>query len=275
MTSLAIVNNPFNKNYNEFFKNILLHSPKLLDVLIFTPIASADKLNFILNKLYDQIRKLSLELGFNYNFDINILINQDPKTLSKAYEKVYSIENEGHDFNNCFKFSIDLPDSEEICSFQETEKYDCVALGGTFDHIHDGHKVLLSLAIFLTKFKLIIGITGPKLLTKKKYAEFLHSFDKRVQVTIDFFRKFAQHQIFEIYEINDICGPTGYLKDINCLVLSEESKSGGDFVNEYRQKNNYPQLEVFTIGLIGGDKDTKLSSTDLRRLDKEKNAIKS
>ncbi len=35
-----------------------------------------------------------------------------------------------------------------------------VALGGTFDHLHAGHKILLSMAAWITQEKLIIGMTG-------------------------------------------------------------------------------------------------------------------
>ena len=39
--------------------------------------------------------------------------------------------------------------------------YPVVALGGTFDHLHAGHKILLSMGAWIAKEKLIVGITGP------------------------------------------------------------------------------------------------------------------
>ena len=36
-----------------------------------------------------------------------------------------------------------------------------VALGGTFDHLHAGHKILLSMAAWLSRKKVIVGVTGP------------------------------------------------------------------------------------------------------------------
>ena len=38
--------------------------------------------------------------------------------------------------------------------------YPVVALGGTFDHLHAGHKILLAMGAWITKEKLIVGVTG-------------------------------------------------------------------------------------------------------------------
>ena len=34
------------------------------------------------------------------------------------------------------------------------------ALGGTFDHLHAGHKILLSMAAWISQRKVIVGVTG-------------------------------------------------------------------------------------------------------------------
>ena len=38
--------------------------------------------------------------------------------------------------------------------------YDVSIIGGTFDHLHAGHKILISVAAWITERKLIIGTTG-------------------------------------------------------------------------------------------------------------------
>ncbi|KKZ66414.1 hypothetical protein EMCG_07918 [[Emmonsia] crescens] len=76
---------------------------------------------------------------------------------------------------------------------EQPELYPCrhysVAVGGTFDHLHAGHKLLLTataLAIDAVppgsepvQRTITIGITGDELLVNKKYAEFLESWDGR------------------------------------------------------------------------------------------------
>ena len=39
--------------------------------------------------------------------------------------------------------------------------YPVVAMGGTFDHLHSGHKILLSMAAWIAHEKVIVGMTGP------------------------------------------------------------------------------------------------------------------
>jgi len=39
-------------------------------------------------------------------------------------------------------------------------RYGIAAMGGTFDHLHAGHKILLSMAAWIAEEKLIVGVTG-------------------------------------------------------------------------------------------------------------------
>ncbi|EFW17806.1 conserved hypothetical protein [Coccidioides posadasii str. Silveira] len=64
-----------------------------------------------------------------------------------------------------------------------------VAVGGTFDHLHTGHKLLLTATVLPLdpyvaqspqKRRIVtIGITGDEMLVNKKYAEFLESWEER------------------------------------------------------------------------------------------------
>ncbi|EEH41645.1 pantetheine-phosphate adenylyltransferase family protein [Paracoccidioides lutzii Pb01] len=77
---------------------------------------------------------------------------------------------------------------------EEPELHPCrhysVAVGGTFDHLHAGHKLLLTATALAvdaapprsskpTQRTIIVGITGDELLVNKKYADFLESWDER------------------------------------------------------------------------------------------------
>lgn len=40
------------------------------------------------------------------------------------------------------------------------ENHQISALGGTFDHLHGGHKILLTMAAWITDKRLVVGLTG-------------------------------------------------------------------------------------------------------------------
>jgi phosphopantetheine adenylyltransferase len=73
--------------------------------------------------------------------------------------------------------------------------HNVVIVGGTFDHLHAGHKLLLTATALLlqpasissvARRRLIVGITGDELLRNKKYAEYLSSWTKRQEDVVDF-----------------------------------------------------------------------------------------
>lgn len=65
------------------------------------------------------------------------------------------------------KITVDLPPQAPAPSpapdtdSDPARQYRVVALGGTFDHLHPGHKILLTLAAAITTERLVVGVTGP------------------------------------------------------------------------------------------------------------------
>ncbi|KAK5171743.1 uncharacterized protein LTR77_003379 [Saxophila tyrrhenica] len=172
-------------------------------------------------------------------------------------------------------------------------KHSHVAVGGTFDHIHLGHKLLLTMTIFACdQLRLgtaeqqtaTIGITGDQLLVNKKYAEVLEAWDSRfesvmafVNALVDFQTpgSFAQRQLFKrndpgpngkvwgtaypvefvvkCTEIQDPFGPTITEEQISALVISAETRKGGDAVNEKRKEKGWAPLEVFEVDVLDAE----------------------
>ncbi|KAI9862296.1 MAG: hypothetical protein M1813_004772 [Trichoglossum hirsutum] len=196
-----------------------------------------------------------------------------------------------------------------------------VAVGGTFDHLHAGHKLLLTMTTLLLEppglsgeqRRIIVGITQDELLKNKKYAEFLESWEDRQQSVSDFLLALldfsppeatppATHQAprsdaderavhtkldptFEIryVAISDPFGPTITDESISALVVSGESRGGGQAVNAKRGELGWPALEVFEVDVLDADEpeddggakgnfEGKISSTELRRRWSERTA---
>ncbi|KAE9366977.1 pantetheine-phosphate adenylyltransferase family protein-like protein [Stipitochalara longipes BDJ] len=92
---------------------------------------------------------------------------------------------------------VSLIQKEELVPRQSTSDsvHNVVAVGGTFDHLHAGHKLLLTATALLlqpasissvARRRLIVGITGDELLKNKKYAEYLSSWTQRQEDVVDF-----------------------------------------------------------------------------------------
>ncbi|KAI1771226.1 pantetheine-phosphate adenylyltransferase-like protein [Hypoxylon cercidicola] len=200
----------------------------------------------------------------------------------------------------------------------QTTSHPIVCLGGTFDHLHPGHKLLLTAAALLLKVpeigtsnpcQLVIGITGDELLKRKKYAELVQPWDERAKNTIEFLSSVLElskdgwkrgqsplidkgegedfiarfrHGTIEIHcvVIQDAYGPTITTEDMDALVVSGETRGGGNAVNDRRKELGWRQLETFEVdvldaeGIVHKSSETqdfasKISSTAIRKLKAE------
>ena len=177
--------------------------------------------------------------------------------------------------------------TEETSS--SAKKHYSVALGGTFDHLHAGHKLLLSATAFLIQQVtqpseirdrcLTVGITGDELLKNKKHAQFLESWEERQKAVIHFLSavmnfdsscddlkvervsnkgpngkamnyKMDGNLTIRCVEISDPFGPTITDEAISALVVSAETRSGGRAVNDKRAEKGWPLLQVFEVDVL-------------------------
>ncbi|KZF26188.1 hypothetical protein L228DRAFT_7228 [Xylona heveae TC161] len=194
--------------------------------------------------------------------------------------------------------AVDIPHRE----------YSAAAVGGTFDHLHAGHKLLLTMTAFLLEpdaqshsmpRRLIVGITGEELLKNKKYAEFLEGWETRqqrvgafLQATLGFpftdqtlFREvrcdgsepnekvvkkhLGPNFIVECVEISDPFGPTITDESISALVVSAETRSGGKAVNTKRAERGWPDLAVFEVDVLDAEIGTASDSGKDAKLSEE------
>lgn len=280
MVVLALlIQDPLGNDYNAFFSHVLSHLPKSasgIDVLVGNSISGTGELNQILLSLYPQIRAIASLNGFSHRFEIDVLVNSPVNVAGKS---AFCLEDEISQFkitDSVETVSVEIEKRETVESIDTGylhKSFATSAVGGTFDHLHDGHKILLLMTAFTASKSIIIGVTGPKLLVNKKFAKAMEPLHDRVMNVCKFLQKIISPGIsVQIYQINDVCGPTGFVKAIDALVISEETVKGAEFVNNYRKERGFPALEVVTVKVIGGDGSGnasnnwkgKLSSTDIR-----------
>ena len=99
--------------------------------------------------------------------------------------------------------------SNLLSELQETDisagstlfQYDSVCMGGTFDHMHLGHRLLLTQACLVTRNVLHCGVTSDTLLTKKAYASYIEPYQERLQNVKQFLDRLAPHIQVEFFEL--------------------------------------------------------------------------
>ncbi|GAA5824015.1 hypothetical protein JCM11251_003380 [Rhodosporidiobolus azoricus] len=131
--------------------------------------------------------------------------------------------------------------------------YDVVALGGTFDHLHAGHKILLSMACSIASRKVIVGVSDDTLLKNKKLAHLLEPLSVRMRNVERFMDLVRPGVEKEVVPLTDVYGPTAHDPSIQALVVSDETRAGGDTINTLRAEKGLNPLDIHVINLVADD----------------------
>lgn len=143
--------------------------------------------------------------------------------------------------------------------------------GGTFDRLHAGHKVLITVTGLLAWEAAVIGVSGDAsgLVSGKQRGDLLEPYKCRAARAVALLRLTCPHLPLggaRATELRDALGPA-VLPAFGQLVVSEETRAGGAAVNAARRAVGVAELEVTVIGLIAAGAAGKLSSTALREAD--------
>lgn len=128
--------------------------------------------------------------------------------------------------------------------------YSSVVIGGTFDCIHAGHKILLSEALLRCKDRLTCGIADGPLLKNKILSELIVPCNNRISDVKELASDIDPTVEYNIVQITDPLGPTRWDSDMDMIVASEETKKGVTSINKVREENGLKPLDVYIIGLV-------------------------
>ncbi|GJP55505.1 hypothetical protein CLOM_g14456 [Closterium sp. NIES-68] len=163
---------------------------------------------------------------------------------------------------------------EEAGGRKLSDAYSCVVVGGTFDRLHDGHRLLLRTAAAAAQQRVVVGITVGRMLQSKELCELIQPFEQRQQAVTHFLQGEKPGVRVEAVAIEDPFGPSITDPHMDAIAVSVETEKGGHAVNEKRVANGLKPLDVIVVHLVdeGGEHvgmDEKISSTQLRQRDRQ------
>jgi pantetheine-phosphate adenylyltransferase len=142
--------------------------------------------------------------------------------------------------------------------------YRVVAMGGTFDILHNGHKELLRKAFSIGQ-KVMIGITSDEFAKSLHKPHRVDPYSKR---KVDLEHLLKRWQVFPravIVPLDDRYGPTVNASRIQALIVSRRTIETAYEINAQRKAKGLKPLEIVPIDLLLAYDRRPISSTRIRR----------
>ena len=136
-----------------------------------------------------------------------------------------------------------------------------VVLGGTFDPVHDGHRALFERAFELGD--VTVGLTDDDLAPETRSVDrHVRSFEER-KASLDSELRALAEEYDRTFEIRPLTEPTGVATDpgFDVLVVSPETKDGGETVNDIRKRRGLAPLDIEVVEHRYAEDGDVISST--------------
>lgn len=136
-----------------------------------------------------------------------------------------------------------------------------VAMGGTFDLLHDGHKALLDAAFALRPETVLIGLTTDRLARESRHEVNPYAVRER---NLRRFLEGRRRKAFTVEPIDDAYGPADDRADLDALVVSAERAHVGDELNRLRVQKGLKPLEVRGVPMVLAEDGLPIQSRRIR-----------
>lgn len=167
------------------------------------------------------------------------------------------------------------------------KKFKLIAIGGTFDHLHKGHRWILHEA-FKSGEKVIVGLTSDKYAEEKfkeksvlrqslgqplrlrsVQAEYkvnfkVQSYKERKEELEAFLRQAKLLDRAEIIEIHDVYGGAEKNQELEAIAVTRDSLAGAREINKRRKDLGLSKLMVIRLPLVTAEDGKRISSDRIR-----------
>jgi len=136
-----------------------------------------------------------------------------------------------------------------------------VALGGTFDSVHDGHHALFERAFSLGD--VTVGLTADSLAPKTRAVDRpIRDYETRKAALVGELEPLAAAHDRE-FEIRPLDEPTGIATEppFDVLVVSPETVDGAERINELRVDDGLDPLQIEVVDHVMAEDGNRISST--------------
>jgi len=156
------------------------------------------------------------------------------------------------------------------------KKFRKVAVGGTFDEFHRGHKVLLMRAFEIGEH-VLIGLCTDEFAKKMSKPHATASYGERLKDLKPFLKALGLSDAAEIVPLNDPYGITVIDRRIDALVVSKETEKTAIEINQKRSEARLSPLTIVTIKMVPAENYIPISTTRIREgeIDREGHLLKS
>ena len=140
-----------------------------------------------------------------------------------------------------------------------------VALGGTFDPIHDGHRKLFRRGFELGD--LTVGLTSDDLAPETRHEpRYIRPFDERKAALEAELAEFAEEADRD-FEVRRLDKPTGIAVEppYGALIVTPETRAGGERINEIRLERGLDPLRIVVVERRLAEDGDIISSTRIVR----------
>lgn len=141
-------------------------------------------------------------------------------------------------------------------------KFKIVALGGTFDIIHKGHRALLQKGFSIAS-EVIIGLTSDEFAIKKG-KKLSHNYSQRFESLKSVIDKNFPNSRYEINKLDNDFGPAVLKNEVEALIVSEEKIEQGEVLNKLRSQKHLSPVAVVSVQMVLAKDGKRISTTRIK-----------